>query len=816
VGITRRVHVFNSRDDAATEVEALIDQLDDRPGALFSSSYEVPRRYARWTMGFVDPPVVFSGRDRDFELKALNARGDALLKMFRDRLDHEDAVASLEWVLDDDASFGSSLKGTVKEPPVEVSFAEEERSKQPSLLSVVRAIRDFLYHPAEPQLGLYGGFGYDLMFQFEPLGPEHTNLERDALQRDLVLFLPDDILVVDQRENSAWRVTYDFSWCSPSDFDVLDTATIERDEAVVVPPSATAAAAKHPPEARDMAPGEFAEMVALAKKEFKAGNLFEVVLSQQWRVDASSTSPSAVFRELRQRNPAPYGFVMNLGDREFLVGASPEMFVRVERVAERGLLRVETCPISGTIERGEDAIEDASQVRLLLSSAKDESELTMCTDVDRNDKSRVCVPGTVSVLGRRQIEMYSKLIHTVDHVEGYLREGFDALDAFLCHTWAVTVTGAPKAWASRFIEKHEKSPRAWYGGAVGHVAFDGSMNTGLTLRTVHFLDGVAAVRAGATLLYDSDPAAEEAETELKASAMRDAIQTCIDRTKKQQLTSAGSSPTDEATAATDDKASSSSRSATSSSSGGSKKPPPTSAGEGKRVLLVDHEDSFVHTLANYLRQTGADVKVCRFGAAASLALRTEPWDLVVLSPGPGRPEDFDVSGTISLALERRVPLFGVCLGLQGMVEHFGGSLGVLDEPVHGKPATVDAAESLLFDGLPASFDVARYHSLFGKDLPADLRPTALSRHDGVVMAIEHSSLPMAAVQFHPESILTNPRHGLQILANALTSLSFGDSSSSTEAVPVAASNGVAAPPQTVPLKSSVVAAQQQQPEGVAL
>ena len=90
----------------------------------------------------------------------------------------------------------------------------------------------------------------------------------------------------------------------------------------------------------------------------------------------------------------------------------------------------------------------------------------MCTDVDRNDKARVCEPGSVRVLGRRQIEMYSRLIHTVDHVEGYLRAGFDALDAFLCHTWAVTVTGAPKAWAARFIEKHERSARAWYRGGV--------------------------------------------------------------------------------------------------------------------------------------------------------------------------------------------------------------------------------------------------------------------------------------------------------------------------------------------------------------
>jgi anthranilate synthase len=181
--------------------------------------------------------------------------------------------------------------------------------------------------------------------------------------------------------------------------------------------------------------------------------------------------------------------------------------------------RVETCPISGTIARGAGPLEDADNIRTLLNSAKDESELTMCTDVDRNDKSRICEPGSVQVIGRRQIEMYSRLIHTVDHVEGRLRPGFDALDAFLTHMWAVTVTGAPKNWAMQFIEDHESSQRRWYGGAVGVMGFDGGMNTGLTLRTAHIRGHVAAVRVGATLLIDSDPVAEEAETHLKASAL---------------------------------------------------------------------------------------------------------------------------------------------------------------------------------------------------------------------------------------------------------------------------------------------------------
>jgi anthranilate synthase len=220
---------------------------------------------------------------------------------------------------------------------------------------------------------------------------------------------------------------------------------------------------------------------------------------------------------VRERNPSPFSFIINLGKQEYLVGASPEMYVR-----SKGKM-IETCPISGTIRRGATAIEDACNIKKLLNDEKEESEITMCTDVDRNDKSRICKPGSVQVVGRRQIEMYSRLIHTVDHVKGELLDDKDALDAFLAHTWAVTVTGAPKAWAMQFLEDNERTCRAWYGGSVGHLGFDGNINTGLTLRTIRIIDGIAQVRAGATLLYDSDPPAEEAETVLKASAFIDAL-----------------------------------------------------------------------------------------------------------------------------------------------------------------------------------------------------------------------------------------------------------------------------------------------------
>jgi anthranilate synthase len=404
------------------------------------------------------------------------------------------------------------------------------------------------------------------------------------------------------------------------------------------------------------------------------------------------------------------------------------MYVRVEGK------RVETCPISGTIQRGRDPLGDAAQILELLNSGKDASELTMCTDVDRNDKSRICEPGSVRVLGRRQIEMYSRLIHTVDHVEGYLRDGFDALDAFLAHTWAVTVTGAPKVWAMQFIEEHEKSPRAWYGGAIGTIHFDGTLNTGLTLRTIRIKEGVAQVRAGATLLYDSDPDEEERETRLKASAFIDAIRR--PRGVVEQHTATTDLP-----------------------------------GLGKRILLVDHQDSFVHTIANYLRQTGAEVVTLRAGFDHSELDAIAP-DLVVLSPGPGRPSDFDVGGTLAASVERQLPVFGVCLGLQGMVEHFGGELGVLPYPMHGKGSEVFVRDSQLFDTMPATFQAGRYHSLFAirDKLPPVLRVTAETA-DGVIMAVEHVDLPLAAVQFHPESILTlQDDHGLQLIRNVVAQL----------------------------------------------
>jgi anthranilate synthase len=480
-------------------------QSDTRRGGTFSSGMEYPGRYSRWHMGYVDPCVEFAASGRELTATALNERGAVLLP----------AIAAALGRAGEIAPAGGAGEGArrvrVVIPEPSGTAPEEERSRRPTVFSAIREVIALFGGPDE-HLGLYGAFGYDLAFQFEPirLRPGRAAGGDANPQRDLVLHLPDELYVIDRKRETALRYSYEFA------FGGRATDGIVRGTPRSGPAGDAGTGQVGPVQSpADPEPGAYASVVEKARERFAAGDLFEVVPSHEFW--ARCGSPAAFYERLRRRNPAPYEFFLNLGEGEYLVGASPEMYVRVSGD------RVETCPIAGTVPRGASALADAENIRDLLTSAKEESELTMCTDVDRNDKSRICVPGSVRVIGRRQIELYSRVIHTVDHVEGRLRPGFDALDAFLTHMWAVTVTGAPKTWAMQFIEDHEASPRRWYGGAVGVLGFDGSVNTGLTLRTAHVRDGLASVRAGATLLFDSDPAAEETETRLKARALLEVL-----------------------------------------------------------------------------------------------------------------------------------------------------------------------------------------------------------------------------------------------------------------------------------------------------
>jgi len=692
--VSRSVEQFSG---GAKRLDDLIDLLDRRRGVVLSSGTTVPGRYESFDLGFSDPPLRLETAGSGFSLAALNARGEVLIAFLGDTL-REPCVV----VTEKDATrlAGHIVRGAA---PVD----EEQRTRRASAMSLVRDLVAALGAPDDPLLGLFGAFAYDLVFQIEDLVQKRA---RESDQRDIVLYLPDRLLAYDRATGRGVVLSYDFAWNGAS------TEGLPRD----TPESVYA---KTPRQGfADHAPGEYQATVETARTAFARGDLFEAVPGQLF-AEPCERSPAEVFQRLCRINPSPYGALMNLGDGEFLVAASPEMFVRCDG------RRVETCPISGTIARGVDAIGDAEQIRQLLNSKKDEFELNMCTDVDRNDKARVCVPGTIKVLARRQIETYSKLFHTVDHVEGMLRPGFDSLDAFLTHAWAVTVTGAPKLWAMQFVEDHEHSSRRWYAGAIGAVNFDGSINTGLTIRTIRMKDGLAEVRVGATCLFDSDPAAEDRECQVKAAALFQALR--------------GDPPKPLSAFA------------------------PDATGSGKRVLLIDHDDSFVHMLADYFRQVGATVTVVRHIHALEM-LNSKSYDLLVLSPGPGRPEDFAIAKTIQAALDKKLPIFGVCLGVQAIGEYFGGQLGQLGQPAHGRPSRVQVRGGRLMQNLPDEIVIGRYHSLYVErdSMPEVLSVTA-STEDGVAMAIEHKTLPVGGVQFHPESLMSlGGEVGLRIVENA--------------------------------------------------
>ena len=695
------ITVVRTMDDVpvADALQDVYEHIDLAKGCVLASDYEYPGRYSRWDIGFIDPPAEMTSQGRDFQLRALNERGKVLLQML------EPAVTENPHVQDYQLT-GELISGIVK--PMQGGFAEEDRSKQPSIFSVLRAIRDLLACRDE-YLSMFGAFGYDMVFQFEPISFKH---DRSDAGDDCHLFLADHLSAIDHQKETAFKIHWDFA------AGTADTKGVpiegERRRPVTKPATGRIRC--------DHAQGEYAAKVEKVRQGCRQGDYFEVVLSQVFSTDCAD-SPLDIFRRLRKQNPSPYDFLINLG-AEQLIGASPEMFVRVDGD------EVETCPISGTVRRGGSPMEDADQIRILLTSKKDESELTMCTDVDRNDKSRICKPGSVQLVGRRMVESYSRLFHTVDHVKGTLRDDCDMFDAFLSHMWACTLTGAPKPKAMQTIEDLENSPRRWYGGCVGLFTFNRQLNTGITIRTIHLHQAVATVRAGATLLFDSEPDEEEQETHIKASAFLNAI------------TTKSTEPDIE--------------------------PGHVKIKKSTRVLFVDNQDSFVHTLANYVRQTGVEVITLRSGFDEARLDEIKP-DLVFISPGPGRPKEMHVPELVAQAVKRNLPVFGVCLGHQGIAQSFGAELGVMDTPTHGKDSMIHHNQQGIFKAVPTPFTAGRYHSLYVKPetLPDCLEVTAKT-DQGVIMALAHKSLPVASAQFHPESILTlQDDIGLKIIANVI-------------------------------------------------
>ncbi len=256
---------------------------------------------------------------------------------------------------------------------------------------------------------------------------------------------------------------------------------------------------------------DYRTRVAAARAHIEAGDVFQVVLSQKLSAPVEG-DPLGLYRRLRRLNPSPYLFYLETPDRT-LVGASPELLVRVQGRS------VATRPIAGTRPRGSRPSEDEDLWQDLVRDEKERAEHVMLVDLGRNDLGRVAVPGTVRVTRFMERELYSHVMHMVSDVEAELRPEADALDALQACFPAGTLSGAPKIRAMEIIDELEPEARGAYGGVVGYLSHDGSLDACITIRTLEVAGGMATVQAGGGIVADSDPEREYQESLNKARAL---------------------------------------------------------------------------------------------------------------------------------------------------------------------------------------------------------------------------------------------------------------------------------------------------------
>lgn len=252
-------------------------------------------------------------------------------------------------------------------------------------------------------------------------------------------------------------------------------------------------------------------MVERAKEYIRAGDIFQVVPSQRFRLPFALPS-FALYRSLRRTNPSPFLFHLNL-DGFAIVGSSPEILVRLRD----GVVTIR--PIAGTRPRGKTKAEDDALAAELLDDPKELAEHLMLLDLGRNDVGRVCKSGSVRVTEQMVIERYSHVMHIVSNVEGDLAPQYDAMDALMAGFPAGTVSGAPKIRAMEIIDELESERRGFYGGAIGYLSVNGEMDTCIALRTALVKDGEIVIQAGGGVVADSDPEAEFQESNNKARAL---------------------------------------------------------------------------------------------------------------------------------------------------------------------------------------------------------------------------------------------------------------------------------------------------------
>ncbi|WP_339272159.1 anthranilate synthase component I [Paenibacillus sp. FSL K6-1330] len=412
---------------------------------------------------------------------------------------------------------------------------EIERNGERSLLKgkPVEELKALLRTYRSPQLkemppftgGAIGFFGYDLLQYYEKL-PAHA---MDDLGMDDIRFMfCDQVIVFDHVKQQIMLVGNVHVKPGDSDENIRQSY---RDVCRSLEAAAEQLQEQGPREnvnskgipadvdmgdiKSNMTKEKYLSNVEQAKEYIRAGDIFQVVLSQRFHIE-TEVSPLHVYRVLRTLNPSPYMYYLKMDD-DIIVGTSPEALVKVDG------RRLETRPIAGTRPRGSDEAEDQALADDLLQDEKERAEHLMLVDLGRNDLGRVSEFGTVKCDTFMEIEKYSHVMHMVSSVSGQLSEDKDFFDAFLSCLPAGTVSGAPKLRAMEIIAELEREARGAYAGAIGYLGFGGNMDSCITIRTIIFRQGKAYVQAGAGIVWDSVPEKEYEETVNKAKGMLKAI-----------------------------------------------------------------------------------------------------------------------------------------------------------------------------------------------------------------------------------------------------------------------------------------------------
>ncbi|MEQ8144375.1 anthranilate synthase component I [Streptomyces sp. OP7] len=409
-------------------------------------------------------------------------------------------------------------------PPVGVPVDGDPLAALRATLQTLHTPRDLAQDLGLPPFtgGMVGYLGYDIVRRLEKVGPG----ERDDLKLpELTMLLTSDLAVMDHWEGSVWLIA---NAINHNDLETgvdeayadavarLDAMEADLTRAVAQPPAV-------------LPPSELPEYTALwggpdfqaavedVKERIRAGEAFQVVPSQRFETPCTASALD-VYRVLRATNPSPYMYLFRF-DGFDVAGSSPEALVKVEN----GQAMVH--PIAGTRHRGATPQEDQALADELLADPKERAEHLMLVDLGRNDLGRVCEPGSVEVVDFMSVERYSHVMHIVSTVTGRVAPDRTAFDVLTACFPAGTLSGAPKPRALQIIDELEPSRRGLYGGCVGYLDFAGDSDTAIAIRTALLRDGTAYVQAGAGIVADSDPVAEDTECRNKAAAVLRAVHT---------------------------------------------------------------------------------------------------------------------------------------------------------------------------------------------------------------------------------------------------------------------------------------------------